>query len=217
MNTGKSVGRTVGVLVLLHMALGLMVPFIMLRPLALPPGFLVTAAGIPGRVRAAVMLLFVGSALAIAIACAALRVFRQYSSAMAYWLLALAVASFSLQAVDNAHLLSMLSLSQEYARAGAANSDLFRSLGAVLQATRKGAHYSFLLVIVCWIFLLCALLYRFRMVPRGDLEGLRLSDSESFSRLAGEGHRIFQGVVQIRYRDLHSTKRFRPETIGRDH
>jgi hypothetical protein len=166
MNTGKSDGRKVGVLMLLHLAAGLMVPFIMLQPLRSPRAFLVHAADMPDQVRAAVMLLFVGSALAIAIACAALRVFRQYSSAMAYWLLALAVASFSLQAVDNAHLLSMLSLSQEYARAGAANGDLFQTLASVVGATRKGSHYSFLLVIVSWIFLLCALLYRFRLVPR---------------------------------------------------
>src|SRR4051794_11826833 len=96
----KRVGRMVGALLLLHLAAGLTVPFIMLHPLVMPPGFLTTAAGIPNQVRAAVLLFFIGSALAIGIASAALDLFRQYSPAMAYWLLALATASFILQAVD---------------------------------------------------------------------------------------------------------------------
>jgi len=55
---------------------------------------------------------------------------------MALWVLALAVACFSLQAVDNAQLLTMLSLSQEYARVGAEKADLFQTL-ALLAASRS--------------------------------------------------------------------------------
>ena len=153
-------------LLLLHLAAGLTVPFILVHRLIAPPGFLANGAGIPNQVRAAVLLFFVGSAIAIGIASTAWSVFRQYSSAMALWLLALAVASFSLQAVDNAHLLSMLSLSQEYAKAGAEKADLFQALAVVVGSARKWSHYSFLLVVGSWIFLLYSLLYRFRLVPR---------------------------------------------------
>src|SRR5256712_7847610 len=90
MSSGKSVGRIVGVLLLLHLAAGLTVPFILLHPLVTPPGFLASAAGVPNQVRAAVILLFVGSAITIGIASAAWSGFRQYSSAMALWLPALA-------------------------------------------------------------------------------------------------------------------------------
>jgi hypothetical protein len=162
----KSVGRTVGVLLLIHLAAGLTVPFILLLPLIAPPGFLAIGAGIPNQVRAAVLLLFAGSAIAIAIACTAWPVFRQNSSAMALWLLSLAVASFSLQAVDNAHLLSMLSLSLEYARAGSDKADFFQALAVVVGSARKWTHYCFLLVVGSWIFLFHSVLYRFRLVPR---------------------------------------------------
>jgi len=84
---------------------------------------------------------------------------------MALWLLALAIASFTLQAVDNAHLLSMLSLSQQYSEAGSEKTELFQNLALVVGAARKWSHYSFLLVIGSWIFLLYSLLYRFRLVP----------------------------------------------------
>jgi hypothetical protein len=167
-------GRIVGVLLLAHLAAGLTVPFILLHPLIAPPGFLTTAAENAGQVRAAVLLLFAGSALAIGIAVTALPVFRRYSPGMAFWLLALAVADFSLQAADNAHLLSMLSLSQEYAQAGAAKAELFQALALVAGSARKWAHYAFLLVLGCWMCVLFSLLYRFRLVPR-VLAGLGLA------------------------------------------
>jgi hypothetical protein len=167
MKSEKTTARAVGVLMLLHLAGGLIVPFALLAPLVSTEGFLTAAASIPNQVRAAVMLLFAGSALAIAVSCAALPIFRQYSSAAAYWLLALAVAAFALQAADNAHLLSMLSLSQAYAGADPATVPLFQTVAVAVGALRKWSHYSALLAVGSWILLLCGFLYRFRLVPRG--------------------------------------------------
>ena len=164
--SGKNIGRSVGVLLFLHLAAGLTVPFILLNPVIAPPGFLTNAVVGPNRVRVAVLLLFVGSAIVIGIASTSWSFLRQYSSAMALWLLALAIASFSLQAVDNAHLLSMLSLSEAYAKAGAEKADVFQALAVVVGSARRWSHYSFLLIVGSWIFLFCGLLYRFRLVPR---------------------------------------------------
>ena len=165
MRSAKSVGRTVGVLFLLHLAAGLTVPFILLQPLRISR-ILETAAGIPNQVRAAALLLLVGSAMPIGVASAAWSVFRRYSSAMALWLLALAVASFSLWASGSAGILLMLSLSQEYAKAGVAKAELFQALAMVVGAAWKWLHYIALIVSVSWMFLLYGLLYRFRLVPR---------------------------------------------------
>ncbi len=166
MRSAENVGRTVGMLLLVHLIAGLTIPFVLLDRVRRPAGFLAGAAGSPGQVRAAVLLLFAGSAVAVAIAITAWPFFRRYSSAMALWLLALAVAGFSLQAVDNGALLSMLSLSQEYAAADPAKTELFQALALVAGSARKWAHYTYLLVAVSWIFLLYSLLYRFTMVPR---------------------------------------------------
>lgn len=62
-------------------------------------------------------------------------------------------------------MLSMLSLSQQYAQAGGPD-ELFQTLAAVVGSTRRWAHYSELLVIDAWIFVLYSLLYRFALVPR---------------------------------------------------
>jgi Domain of unknown function (DUF4386) len=162
----KSAGRLVGVLLLLHVAVGLIAPFVLLDRVIGGQGFLVQAAGLASQTRTAVFLLFVGSSLAIAVTCAGWRVFRVSGSAMALWLFALAVAAFTLQAVDNAHILSLLSLSERYAGSGAANADLFQALAMVIGAARKWAHYSALLTVGCWIALFFGVLYRFRLAPR---------------------------------------------------
>jgi hypothetical protein len=72
---------------------------------------------------------------------------------------------FLMQAVDNVQVLSMLSLSQQYAQAGGP-AELFQTLAAAVGSTRRWAHFTELLVIDCWIFLLYSILYRFRLVPR---------------------------------------------------
>ena len=165
MRSAKSTGRLIGMLLFLQLA-GLIVPFVLLHPLTRGSrDFLANAAGHSFQIKVAVFLLFANCALTIGIAIAALPVFRQYSEAMALWLVGVSVIMFSLQAVDNAHILSILSLSQQYAQAGGPD-ELFQTLAAVVGSTRRWAHFTELLVIDCWIFLLYSVLYRFAVVPR---------------------------------------------------
>ncbi len=89
MKSARNVGCVIGVLVLIHMATGLTIPYILLDSLTAPPAsFLANAAGISVQVRLSVALLFVGGAATIAIAVAEWPVFRQRSYAMGYgcWL-----------------------------------------------------------------------------------------------------------------------------------
>ncbi len=165
MRSAKSVGRTIGMLLVVQLS-GLIVPFVLLLPLTRGPrDFLANAVGASLQIKLAVFLLFANCALTIGIAIAAWPVFRQYSEAMALWLVAVSVIMFSLQAVDNAHVLSMLSLSQQYAQAGGP-VELFQTLAAVVASTRRWGHFTELLVIDCWIFLLYSIMYRFDVVPR---------------------------------------------------
>ncbi|HEV2706791.1 MAG TPA: DUF4386 domain-containing protein [Pyrinomonadaceae bacterium] len=166
MRATQSVGRVFGLLLFVHLATGLTVPYVLLRPLTSSPGFLINAAGSSFQARLAVLLLFVGGAMTVGIAIASWRVFRQHNETLALWLLALAVVNLSLQAVENGAWLSMVSLSQEYARTGAADAGLFQSLAAVVGAAWRWVHYAHLLVVGSWIFVLYSLLYRSALVPR---------------------------------------------------
>ena len=136
-NSATSVGRVTGILVLAHLVAGLMAPFILLDRVRGSASLLANAAAQPGTLRAAVFLLFVGSALAVGIAIEAYPVFRRSSVRMAMWLIALGVAGFSLQAVDNASLLTLSTLSRESATASPA-----RAMKKRLQKLRRDAVYA---------------------------------------------------------------------------
>ncbi len=164
MRPAKSVGRIIGMLLFVQLV-GLTLPFILLMPIT-TAGFLENAAGLALQIRVAVLLLFANGALTIGIAIAAFPVLREHGYSMALWFLALSVIWFSMQAIDNAHILSMLSLSQRYAEGGALNAELFGALAALARSSRRWAHYTELLVIETWFFVFYGLLFRLSLVPR---------------------------------------------------
>ena len=117
MRTEKGVGRIVGVLLLAQSVAAFVAQFVLLARVSAPPGFLANAAGSAMQVRVSVLLWFAASALTLAVAIAALPVFRQYSERMALLYLALSVLGLSTSAFDNVATLNMLSLSEQYAKA----------------------------------------------------------------------------------------------------
>lgn len=167
MKSAKSSGRTIGVLLLLQLAAGLTVPFILLRPLTTgSPGFLTAAAENSFQIRSAVLIAFIGGALTISLGVTALPVFRRYSNATALWFLVICAVSFTLDAVHNATVMSMLSFSQQYVDGGATDSGLYQVVGGAVAAARRWAHYSQLAAIGGWIFLFYSSLLRFALIPR---------------------------------------------------
>jgi hypothetical protein len=166
MRTPKSAGRIVGILLLLQFIGGLLVNFVFMEPVFAAPGFLSNAAGHSLLISVSVLLGLMTSLTSVAIAITAYQVFRQYSQAMALWFIALAVASFTLNAVENINLMSMLSLSEAYAKANGADHDLFQALRGVVAASRNWAHYIGLLGVGSALLVFYSLLFRFALVPR---------------------------------------------------
>lgn len=166
MRSAKSKGRIVGLLLLTHLVTGLITPYIMLRPLSSPLSFSANTTANSFQVRLSVMLLFVGGAISVAIAVAALPVFRQYGSALAVWIVALAIANFSLQCVENAAWMSLFTLSQDYAKVSAADVGVYNLIAATVRSQWKWVHYTHLLVMVSWMFILFVMLWRSALVPR---------------------------------------------------
>ena len=164
MRSAKRVGRIIGTLLCVQLA-GLIVPFVLLHPLT-TADFFTNAAASSSQIKVAVFLLLANCALTIGISLVAWQqVFHRHSEALALLLVAVSIIMFSLQAVDNAHLMSMLSLSEQYAQTGRAD-EYFQTLAMVVRSTRKWVHYSELLVIDSWICVLYSMLYRSRLVPR---------------------------------------------------
>jgi hypothetical protein len=162
----SSAGRIIGALMLAQMVCAFFVNFVLQSPLFGAPGFLVNAAPHSLQISLSVLLGLATGALLLGISIAAFPVFRQYTQAMALWLVALAVVSLAVTAVENIGVRSMLSLSEAYAKASAADRDQFEGLRVVVSSARNWAHYIGLIIAGCTLFVLYAVLYRFALVPR---------------------------------------------------
>jgi hypothetical protein len=189
--SSKQVGRITGVLLLVHLVGGLMLPYILLQPAMADPGFLERAAAHAVRMRAAVLLLFMSGAITVAVAITALPALRRFGDRPALLLVVLGAVNLALHCVENATLLSMLSLSQEYAQRGGADAALFGGLGAVAGSARRWAHFTHLFVVGSWIFTLFAVLGRAKLVPR-PLAGLGML--AAVLQVAGVPLRAFLGL-----------------------
>ncbi len=163
MTSAKRTGRIIGVMLLLQLV-GFIVPFALLHPL-MSADYYSTAADYSFQIKAAVLLFFANGALTIGIAIKAWPIFRRYSEQMAIWLIVLSVIMFVLQAVDNVHIMSMLSLSQQYVENGAA-TETFGALATMVRITRRWAHYPELFAIDFWIMMFQVTVLRFALVPR---------------------------------------------------
>lgn len=163
MTSPKPSGRTIGVMLLLQL-IGFILPFALLHPL-MSADYYTTAADYSFQIKAAVLLFFANGALTIGIAIMAWPIFRRCSEPMAMWLVVLSVIVFVLQALDNTHIMTMLSISQQYAEAGAADEN-FIALATMVRMTRRWAHYPELFAIDFWIMMFQIILLRFALVPR---------------------------------------------------
>ena len=139
-NTTRSVGRIVGILLLAQIIGGVLVNFVIMGPVFAEPGFMENAAGHPYRVGLSVLTGLATGVLSIAIAITLFPVFRQFGQAMAMWFFALSVVGFSVAAVENISVMSLLSLSEAYSTADPADGDLFPYLRVVVASARNWAH-----------------------------------------------------------------------------
>ena len=167
MSSPRRTGQVIGALIALQFFCGLTLPFVLLRPLTTGvPGFLTSAPENDPQIRLAVFLSFLGAALTVAIAIAAWPLVSRLSPALALWFLVACLVSFSMDAVHNVTVLSMLSLSQRYAETGGADAGMLEAVGVWAASARRWAHFTQLLGFGGWIFLFYAILWRFALVPR---------------------------------------------------
>lgn len=165
MTTATKSGPLIGWLLLIQLA-GLIVPFVLLHPLAGgTANALAGGAAAATQIKVAVALLFGNCALTIALSVVAFRALRPHGEGAALWLLVAGGIMFVLQAVDSVHILSLLSLSERYREAGGADGS-FLALAAAVGSTRRWAHVMELVAIDGWVVIFYALMSRVPAVPR---------------------------------------------------
>lgn len=167
MKSAKSIGRTIGILLLLQLAAGLTIPFILMSPLVgVLPGFLTTAAENSMQLRAASLITLVGGAMTVSLGISAFSVLQQYSHQTALWFLAVCVVSCTLDFVHSGTVMSMLSLSQQFVNSGGNDTATYQLVGVAVASARRWAHYTQLAAIGGWIFVFYSSLLRFSLIPR---------------------------------------------------
>jgi Domain of unknown function (DUF4386) len=164
MESARRAGRLVGLLLLLQL-LGLTLGFIFVMP-GTTPDFLEDSARHAAQIKLGVFILLATAAVTLAISLAAYPSLRKHSEVAALAFLAVGIIWFAIQAVDNAHILSLLSLSQLHAEGAVPNAEVFAPLAAAARSTRRWMHYTELLIIDAWSLMLYALFFRFALVPR---------------------------------------------------
>ena len=162
----KGVGRIIGTLILAQMIGGVLVNFVLAAPLFGSPGFLTNAAPHSLQIALSVLLGLAMSALTLGIAIAGFPVFFRYTRALTLLFVALASVSLAISAVEQISVMSMVSLSEAYARASAAERESVQALRIVVASARNWSHYINLIIGGSTIFVLYAVLYRFALVPR---------------------------------------------------
>ena len=129
-------------------------------------GFLVNAAPNAQSVGLAAMLSIGLAVVSAAIAVVLWPVVRPRSERLALWLAVLAAAGIALAGIENAQLMSLVSLSQAYVAAAPPDEALYQALRDVVSSYRNWAHVIQLLTMGGLLFATYGVLYRLRLVPR---------------------------------------------------
>jgi hypothetical protein len=118
MESASRVGRIIGILLILQMVGSGIVNFALEAPLFKTPGFLVNATPHSQQIGLAVVLGLVIEAIWLGIAVAVFAIVFPRAQRTALFFVALAAAILAIAVAENAGVLSMVSLSGAYAKAG---------------------------------------------------------------------------------------------------
>lgn len=161
-----TIGRTVGILLLVQLAAALTLPFILSRPVNFgSPAFLTAVAEHSFQIRSAVLLSFIGSGLTLYLGITAFQVFRLYNKSLGLLFLVVCTLSCALDIVHAGTIISMLTISNEFVSSGAADSEVYKVVGAAVASSRRSAHITQLLAIAAWMSVFYIALFRFKLIP----------------------------------------------------
>lgn len=166
MHDAKTLGRIVGALLLIKLALGPVQNFTLMSPVVAAPGFLVNAAAHPMNLPLAVMIAFALCFATVAIAALAWPLFRRVAPGLAFAFVAFSVVGVATTLVECMTMMSMQSLSFAFKEAAGADPALYDGLRIVVGKARNWAHWTNLMTGGVALFTMFLLMYRARLVPR---------------------------------------------------
>jgi len=166
MEAASRVGRIIGVLIVLQMVGSGLVNGVLEAPLFGEPGFLLNAAPHSRQLGLAAVLGLVAEAVWLGISVAAFTIICERTRRMAVCLVALAAVVLAVAVVENIGVMSMVSLSEAFAKAGAVEREQLQSVRVVVASARNWAHFMARMLDGCTIGVFYAVLYRCALIPR---------------------------------------------------
>jgi len=167
MSVERRAGLIVGSLLIAQMAGSVVVNFRLEAPLFGEPGFLLNAAAHGPQIGLAAV---IGMALGAIFSGVAITVFphvRAHSQAMALWLVVVGAVGAAIAVVEQASMMSMVTISEAYAKAPALTREQFQTLRVVVAAARNWLHFLARMVDGMAGLLLFAALARCALIPLG--------------------------------------------------
>jgi hypothetical protein len=166
MNTYRKTAITVGILFIIATAINMLGKIAFLDPILNAPDYLGKLSANENQVILGGLLIFFS---AIACACIAIwlyPVLKKHHEALALGSVAFRVVESMLYIVGVVGLLSLLTLSHEYANAGAANASLFQVSGTTLLAIKDWAGELSVIAFTVGAMMYYYVFYRSKLVPR---------------------------------------------------
>jgi len=159
-------GRIIGILIIIQMVGGFLANFVLEAPLFGAPGFLANAAPHSQQIAVGALLGFGIEALWTGIAITAFPVFYRRTRPMALWLFALAAVILAVAVVENAGVMSLVTVSQAYAKGSAVERAQLETVRVVVTSARNWAHYMARIIDGIAILVFYAALGRLALIPR---------------------------------------------------
>lgn len=165
MISNKKTAKIIGLIFLIQFFTGILIKQFLLGPDTFETEFIKTAATESNQIVGAVLIGLVSSGFPVIIAVLLVPLVRPALPRTSLFYFGFSIIGFMFAAIEFFSILSLLSLSQEFIKAGASASKQFQTLGAVFSGIRWWTHFMALLASTVPLALFYYLLFRVKLVP----------------------------------------------------
>jgi hypothetical protein len=166
MNTNNKTARIVGALFLFSNVTFIVGAFVFVEPILSAADYLTLASANRAKVVLGVLLELMNGVAYLGIAVLMFPILKQRFQSMALGYVGFRIIEFVMQTLSDISPLSLLTLSEEFVRAGAPEASSFQTVGTLLLAERYWAFQMVSITLGLGALLLYAMLYRSRLIPR---------------------------------------------------
>jgi len=163
----KNMGKTIGILFLIQITIGLFVNFSVMPELFGNPGFPVTGSEIHLKVGVSLLLSLLIGCINIVVAAVCYNAFSKTNPVLTLFFLAFTAANLAVTAIEYTAVMNMVSFSKQYLAATAQEaSHLVEVLRPLLMSTRNWAHFTNVTFGGSVVFIFYLLLFRGSDIPK---------------------------------------------------